>query len=355
MACYHPLKAFNLGLKPNGKKDVKVTSYDIDYLTKRIGSDEYISMSGSPSFVPGWINITDYVEIPCGKCIGCRLARSADWANRCIVESLEHEQNCFVTLTYSNDNLPPCKHNCLYISDDESGEGFIGDSPIHPLVKRDLQLFMKRLRDKIYPQKVRFFACGEYGPKSLRPHYHLILFGYDFTDKIYLKCNDLGQPLYTSPTLEKLWGKGFVSIGQADWNACAYVARYIMKKQLGEGSEVYDRLDYEPEFVLMSRKPGIGKNYYNNYRDDIYRYDEICVTLPDGGRIFKPPRYFDRLYDIDCPEESELRKNQHIADMDLKRSLILNNTDKSYLDYLKDCEKSFHDKTKLLKSTRNKI
>ena len=129
-------------------------------------------------------------ELPCGQCAGCRLERSRQWAVRCVHESQMHERNCFITLTYPDEFLPP--HGGL--------------------IYRDFQLFMKRLRKRIgYP--VRFFMCGEYGELDQRPHFHAILFGCDFDDRKYFSKTGSGYKLYTSDLLIQLWGMGHCPVG----------------------------------------------------------------------------------------------------------------------------------------------
>ena len=151
--------------------------------------------------------------VPCGQCIGCRLERSRQWAIRCVHEASLHTDNCFITLTYSPDCLP--------------SDGSLNHD--------DFQKFFKRLRKHIAPKKIRYYMCGEYGedlqqPSKLgRPHFHACLFGLDFDDKqLYIVRDDV--KLYTSATLEKIWGKGFVTIGDVTFESAAYVARYIAKK-----------------------------------------------------------------------------------------------------------------------------
>ena len=122
------------------------------------------------------------VELPCGRCIGCKLERARQWAVRCMHEAALHEANCFVTLTYEDDKLPP-------------------DGGLRP---RDFVLFMKRLR-KRYGNGIRFFHCGEYGEKFLRPHHHVLLFNHDWPDKRVCRTSKSGESLYSSGELESLW------------------------------------------------------------------------------------------------------------------------------------------------------
>lgn len=193
-------------------------------------------------------------------------------------EAQLHTENCFLTLTFANEHLP------IDYSVDV----------------RDTQLFLKRLRDHIKPTRVRFFACGEYGDKDQRPHYHLILFNHAFlSDRKLLKTTRNGDKLYTSATLEKLWPFGQSSIGNVTFNSAAYVARYAMKKITGDRAEAHYLREHplhhfivrtKPEFLVMSRRPGIGADWITKYRSDVYPSDEVIVN----GHPSKPPRFYDQ-------------------------------------------------------------
>ena len=159
MSCYHPLRAIKTNFpEPIIDENGKVHKSRIFFL-----KGEY-----NPEKLPVLDSNSEYISIPCGKCIGCRLDYSRTWADRCMLESQYHKNNWFLTLTYDNDHLP------------EQRPG----SPVHSLQKRDMQLFMKRLRKRFPNDKIRFFGCGEYGSKSCRPHYHLLLFGVPFEDLV---------------------------------------------------------------------------------------------------------------------------------------------------------------------------
>lgn len=158
-------------------------------------------------------------ELGCGRCRPCRINRSRLWVGRMILESLEHPANSFVTLTYNDRNLPV--------------DGCIS--------KRAVQLFLKRLRQEIYPRIVRYYAVGEYGERSWRPHYHLILFGLSPTE---------------TQVLEKSWPYGFIHVGTAESASMGYVSGYIMKGMTN--TKDLRLAGRSPEFSLMSRKPGIG-------------------------------------------------------------------------------------------------
>lgn len=228
------------------------------------------------------------VALPCGRCIGCRLERSRMWAMRCVFESKEHQDNCFITLTYDNDHVPK----------DFS------------LRKRDFQLFMKRLR-KAYPEKkIRFFACGEYGEHTFRPHYHAILFNHKFEDEedVFKETADGIRKVRISEKLSKIWGQGHASSGEMTFSSAAYVARYCLKKVTGENAASY-YFGREPEFSLMSRMPGIGANWFKKNKVSIYAND-FCVVR---GKKCKPPAYFDSLLKKVDEELFKLVKERRIS------------------------------------------
>lgn len=210
-----------------------------------------------------------FIILPCGQCVGCRLERSRSWAIRCSLEKQLHKDSCFLTLTYDDEHLPR-------------------DYSLH---KEHLTNFFKRLRfnESI---KFRYFACGEYGDLYSRPHYHVILFGYRPDDLVPVG-QSMGNILYTSPKILKAWqNQGYVSLGEVTFESCAYTARYIMKKITGDKAEEYYH-GREPEYVVMSRRPGIAHDWLLKYDGDVYPNDYVVVR---GDIKTKPPRYFDNLY-----------------------------------------------------------
>lgn len=312
MACYHPLKAFRSNIK----------------LTKKGKSEIVFNLKEGGK-------LYDEIQLPCGQCIGCRIERSRQWSVRCVHEALMFENNCFITLTFNDSNL---NRNCS-------------------LVKSDFQKFMKRLRKKFkgvedvitineegleeVTQPIRFFHCGEYGSKLSRPHHHACLFNFDFPDRTLWDVRS-GVRLYRSESLERLWSKeikledvrlfpdgttfcvagkyyaklGFATVGDVTVESAAYVARYINKKVLGERSRVhYSRIDYEtgemfpiePEYITMSRKPGIGFRWFEKFFRDVYPKDFITIK----GKKFAPPRYYDSIYDdMDKTSFREIRSRR---------------------------------------------
>lgn len=222
---------------------------------------------------------TKIIHIACGQCMGCRIERARQWAVRIMHEAQLHDANSFVTLTYSDENLP-------------------GKSTLRYL---DYQLFMKRLRKHMTGQNVRFFMCGEYGEETGRPHYHACLFGTAFHhDRYVWKKTKVGYQLYRSPTLEKLWPLGDSNIGELTFDSANYVAGYVTKKLTGDGEKNYYNI-FDPEtgeihvrpkeFTRMSLKPGIGGEWLKLYWSDV---KDGRVTI--NGREGSAPRYYRKYF-----------------------------------------------------------
>lgn len=231
--------------------------------------------------VPGGVNFTphkggDRIDLPCGRCIGCRLERSRQWATRIMFEAQFHEKNSFLTLTYDSEHLP--------------------NPP--SLRYPDVQKFLKRLR-KFYD--VRYYVCGEYGERNGRPHYHMCLFGEDFSsDRAFCRMSG-AHPVFTSPRLSDFWHHGDAYIAELSFDSAAYVARYCLSKVTGDAAGDHYRYvcpdtgeisQLEPEFGRMSLKPGIGGQWFEKYSSDVYGAGDYVVI---NGRKCKPPRYFDKL------------------------------------------------------------
>lgn len=275
MSCAHPIPAVDLGSKVNDKGEVvrNIKLLDMRHKYYGFGLEELKEKFGD-----------SLILLPCGHCYSCGVEYSRTWASRIMLEAQHYENNCFITLTYNDIYCPP------------------------RLSKRDVQLFIKRLRKEVSSStQIRYFLCGEYGEKSAlessdgygRPHYHAIIFGYDFPDKELLSKSKSGMMIYRSPMLERLWPFGISSIGSVSSESAQYVAKYSLKKKVsGKDSG---------EFVLMSRRPGIGAA---GYHPSIWRTGRIYV----GGKTYKAPRYFEKLavqdndfmFDV-CKSEREIR------------------------------------------------
>lgn len=288
---------------------------------------------GSPESLQtrGWY----LTPVPCGKCLNCCADRSRDWSIRLLLELEVMKNAVFVTLTYNDDHLP-----------------LMPGSGTPTLCVRDVQLFFKRLRKKFNPRKIRFFLCGEYGSNTHRPHYHAILFGLslnDFSDLRPVSKNELGQTLYTSPTFEKVWQNGFVSLGEVTFHSCNYVARYTLKKQFGSKDEFAD--GRKPEFVLSSRRPGLGKvgairrletgntRFSIDGKDGVYEFSIPTSIL----KRLKETKEFDGIDDI-C--YSNARRSQE----NLEQELLVSGLD--YESYLRLKSDSLAKKLRLLPERR---
>ena len=253
MPCFHPIRMKQL-LRENNKGNRSIVSWN--------------------HHAPG-----KSIDLPCRRCNGCRLERARQMAVRCVNEMSLWRSNSFITLTYADDALT------------------YGGADHGILVPRDLTLFWKRLRKS--GVRFRYFACGEYGEQRNRPHYHAIIFGYDFPDKQY-KTTENGNHYYHSDSLNRIWGHGDCIVGNATFESASYVARYVMKKHLGKDSGYYVEKGITPEFAVMSRRPGIGAEYYDRYEHDMFPRDRMVVRNQEAV----PPQYYTRRYKASHPLEA---------------------------------------------------
>lgn len=219
-----------------------------------------------------------------------------------------HEEACFLTFTYDDKHLPH------------------GGTLDH----RDIQLLLKRLRKYVSSAsnkkqsandlvttatavltnretnkqtKLRYYMCGEYGEKTQRAHYHMCLYGWTPKDQRFWATSgsSIKSRIYTSATLDKIWGKGKVYIGEVTFESAAYVARYIMKKVNGQRQKQhYERIDPEtgeiinrkPEYTKMSLKPGIGAKWLEKYQSDVFPEGTVIAR----GHKGKSPKYYEKKF-----------------------------------------------------------
>lgn len=310
------------------------------------------------------VPMDDIQQIPCGQCVECRLSRSREWAFRCVKEMELYPYNYFLTITYDDDHIP-----VKQLVNIETGERVISHyfnrlqkkeiyfDGFTALVPDDLSKFIKDLRRyyeyHFYHSNIRFFACGEYGDITKRPHYHSIMFNLPIDDLVYYSSKD-GIVYYTSETLNKIWKKGQILITDVTFDTCAYVAGYVQKKITGKGwKEIEERFvqidrdssvssGFSREFIRMSRKPGIGEEYFRTHKKDIYRHDTVYCKKGDRLLKLRPPRYYDRLFEVEFPDEllSIKERRQNLAEEANK--LTLANTDMSFLEY-QECRKACFD------------
>lgn len=370
MSCTRPLTLFYDGVDSFGKKHtVKIARAD--------DSDaEYAKFHG-------WL----YIRIPCGQCASCRMAYARQWANRIVLENNQHDSGYFVTLTYldsalfehsASDRLSYSVSGCVRV--DSLEHTFVPDGksqvisnissvsdPDFGLVcgssltlnKIDWQLFMKRLRQALpwhgKHDPIRYFMCGEYGSQTWRPHYHAIIWmKLPPDDLIPYKKNELGQMMFSSKLLFKLWPFGLNVVAPITWESACYVARYTMKKYTGPESQNYVYAGMLPPFTLMSRKPGIAGNVD---LDEVFSQPKIVLpaSKPDKLLSFPPPRYLEKLYEVAHPEEVRERREKRTRSAERAERAILLKTDLSLRNYFENLEKNFDKASEVLYNFRSKI
>lgn len=281
------------------------------------------------------------LTLACGQCIGCRLERSRQWAVRCMHEKQMHTSACFITVTYSDDQIPEghelrhedwqafAKRLRQHIEREHirsitsqlkltnTRKGFFAhsdkpavdkNSPSNEIdQKKGFFRFPKSQKFKINFRhtNLRFYMAGEYGEQTKRPHYHAAIFGYDFPDKKHWR-QTRGGPLYTSTRLDKLWRKGFTTIGELTFESAAYIARYITSKISGTSPEAkakakakYEYIDEhgeikqrKKEYNRMSLRPAIGATWLQKYTADVYPEGIVIAR----GHKSTAPRYYDKKY-----------------------------------------------------------
>ena len=248
------------------------------------------------------------LELPCNKCPSCKLRKAKEWALRCWHESQMHDASCAITLTYEDKHMPDYEN----------------------LDHRDFQLFIKRLRKKIClyttdregesvcANPISYFMCGEYGDKTHRPHYHVILYGHYPSDAEYIYTKN-GHRYFKSETLLKLWKKGFADFTNVSYQNSGYIARYTLKKQL-PNEDTQDRYTYldsndelqtrKFEYIRMSTDPAIGLKWIQKYADQTIQND--YVLDPNGYQCPVPRYYVDYLSDYVCCETAAKNKQARI-------------------------------------------
>ena len=225
--------------------------------------------------------------VPCGSCVSCLRRRASGWSFRIQKQMEISTSACFLTLTYEN---PPLSFN-----------GY------PTLVKKDYQLFMKRLRKTLPNRQFKYYACGEYGELNNRPHYHAIL---------------MNLPLswihHDSTKLADVWGLGHIDIGTAEIGSINYTTQYVMKGKYEPFGELDDR---DKPFSLMSKKMGLNyltPSTIKHHKSLLKSY----ITLP-GGIPTSLPRYFrDKIF----TKEERIKINEAQAQA---RALNMND----YLNY----------------------
>lgn len=274
--------------------------------------------------------------IPCGQCIGCRIRQREDWTTRIELEARDYpkEEVWFITLTYDEDHVPGMIVKTGEIMRKVQYTWKPGEkrpSSVQILLYEDIQKFLKRLR-KAYRGKLRYFVAGEYGEQTARPHYHMILYGWRPTDLENLyKIHHNGY--YTSKWLENLWGMGQIQIAQAVPETYRYVAGYVTKKMYeidGKKANAYYELGQTKPFACMSLKPGLGDDYYQEHKAEIWRRGYIQCT---NGKRAQIPRYYEKQMEAENPQRLwRIKQNRQKNAMQQKRLQLENQDYKTVLE-----------------------
>lgn len=292
MSCYKPL----IRIYNPDNKEISGQVYSLARFSERMGKKiRYEDLMYEPRVM----------LIPCGQCIGCRIRQREDWTTRIELEARQwpKERVWFITLTYDDAHVPGMilktgellrKAQYVWKPGEEAPES------VQTLLYTDVQKFLKRLR-KAYKAQLRFFCAGEYGEQTARPHYHMILYGWEPTDlKQLYKIHHNGY--YTSEWMKSIWGMGQIQIAQATPETYRYVAGYVTKKMYeidGEKANVYYKLGQQKPFACMSLKPGLGEAYYQEHKAEIWRQGYIQCT---NGKRAQIPRYYEKMMEKENPE-----------------------------------------------------
>lgn len=279
-----------------------------------------------------YINQYQELEIPCGKCIGCKLDKAEEWAVRCINEKSMHKESCFITLTYAPEHLPKNEE----------------------LKKRDMQLFWKRLRKETGIKGIKYLECGEYGDEKGRPHYHAALYGWIPKDLKHYKKTKRGDTLYTSATMEKIWGKGFAPIGEITDKSARYISSYTIKRQTKwkkdkNGKKIYEK---QNEYVNASRRPGIGEKWARENIEKMIMNNGIWVkdSQKNKAKLRPIPRYYMKLIEKEnweiTADMKYKKKQQGIENEEIRQS----KTSLTKKEYLRMQEQSLWDKIKTFRA-----
>lgn len=299
----------------------------------------------------------DFQEIPCRRCIECRLAYARNWAMRIVHEASLYKDNYFITLTYDDDHLPTRTifNDPLALARSDLSSDLHWESQTVGVLESDaISKFMKRLRslmrrEGIKSDGIRFYGCGEYGDQYKRPHYHIILFNCPLPDIYYVGKSSRGKSMYSSRLIERAWTDcdpsfkqlvGRVVVEEVTYDSAAYVAGYALKKVKGRESEkaklefICDQINEDgdlsrlsrfakfvtwsggtvsntvpDQFSRMSRRPGIG---YEFAKANPHMYETDSVNIKSGNKLvsLKPCAYYDNLYDVEDPMMMELVKRR---------------------------------------------
>lgn len=348
--CLNPLIAFMKKDHITGKNKLS-GFFNLKKTVEETGNDRYLLLFKHQfysSLLEIFLNDSrgEPILLPCRKCVNCQLNRAQEWAIRNTLESREYDpDSClFITLTYDDDAVKSYQRHII----DYKGRIY----EWYSLWKPDLQAFVKKLRDIFKGRRIRYYGCGEYGSHTLRPHYHLLLYGLSLQDlativyknKTYavVKKRDTkdGSFYYSELLEDEVWQKGFVDISLFSPFTASYVSRYCTKKVSDQkridGFIFFNGL--QTEFNCMSLKPAIAKNYAIKNLSEIYKDDEFLYHFNSKTLVLKPIKYWDRLYDIESPDNMAFIKENRKEFAKLNSYLERLETNLNISEYLRNIE-----------------
>lgn len=360
MPCFHPKKGFQIGYTATGAPKYRITPWSVDHV-EEVDLVHHIwkNYESLPDCDSGYRYgagdefsyhvVTDFIPIPCGNCIGCRLDYARDWSVRLRHElEMHNPDECwFITLTYDDDALAETfvdsSVNRLVLGADHLGEAHFYSN----LDPRDMTLFWKRVRKDFPDRKIVYFQAGEYGEKRGRCHYHAIVYDLPLDSKELHPngANELGQLTWRSDYLERKWQHGNVIVGKVTTESCAYVARYTLKK----AKEMWEN-DYSNRtrpFVRMSRNPGIGRTYLERHAElfEVSRFP--LPSRKDKPLMVPHPRYYLKfLKEVNEDRYNEIMFDRAVAGINAYEKALAG--EKPYLDQLRDKELDIFRKTSIL-------
>jgi len=239
----------------------------------------------------------------CGGCLPCRINRRRIWAHRLELEALNHKASIFLTLTYASQNLR--SRSGIKVPECPQTETLASLQP------DDLRNWLKRYRKAIAPKRIRFFAVGEYGHETWRPHYHVALFGigpcWNLQTKKRAGRSIASECCPVCRVLQSTWNMGDIDAGVLEPNSCAYIANYVTKKLTSDDDQ---RLaGRHPEFARMSNRPGIGKEAMHEVASTVLSYEtELPSSLRHGKKQKPLGRYLRNQLSVLCGHDQEKRK-----------------------------------------------
>lgn len=285
MSCYCPSYVWRKVNKITGEIETKwIGRLDKSEEAELLARDYGGNKSDTCQVAGNLVYRHDMIQVPCGKCIGCRIDYSRSWADRMTYHAIgKDDHSWFITLTYSDEYLDK-----LVMSENYG---------IASLDYSHMDDFVKGLRNKFRDAQLDYYYSGEYGDASFRAHFHMILYNADISDLVFFKLNDNGDPIYTSDTLSQLWkDRGFVTVSRFSWRGAAYTASYVEKKRDGRKLCEYTAVGIEPEKARMSRRPGLAYDYYLENAGALWKNYGLAVdrSVNSSGHLGMP-RYFRKL------------------------------------------------------------